>query len=73
MTGVVLDASVTISWLLGDAKPADRAYAQALLDALALPNAHADVPATWSLEIANVLARAEANTILSEAQSEAFL
>ena len=73
MTGVVLDASVTISWLLGDAKPADRVYAQGVLDGLALPNAQADVPATWSLEVANVLARAEANAILSEAQSEAFL
>lgn len=73
MTGFVLDASVTMSWLLGDARPADRAYADAVLEALREPDAQARVPATWGLEIANVVARAEARGLIEEAQSEAFL
>jgi predicted nucleic acid-binding protein len=37
------------------------------------PQALADVPVTWSLEVSNVLARAEARALVTEAQSEAFL
>jgi predicted nucleic acid-binding protein len=70
---LVLDASVTMSWLLGDAKSTDRAYAANVLEALKAPETIADVPVTWSLEVANVLARAEAKAIVTEAQSEAFL
>jgi len=70
---LVLDASVTMSWLLGDARPSDRAYVAAVLAAMRNPRAHADVPVTWSLEVANVLARAEARSIINEAQGEAFL
>jgi len=49
MTDFVLDASVTMSWLLGDAKPADRSYAETLLDALTDPGTRALVPVTWGL------------------------
>lgn len=73
MSSFVLDASVTMSWLLGDAKPADRAYAQTVLDALRNPDCTAHVPMTWALEISNVVARAEASGLVEEAQSEAFL
>ncbi len=73
MTAFVLDASVTLSWLLSDASPAERAYAAKVLEAMKSPDQGAEVPATWSLEIANVIARAEARGLLSEAQSEAFL
>jgi predicted nucleic acid-binding protein len=73
MTAFVVDASVTMSWLLSDGKPADRAYAQAVLEALKAPATRADVPVTWGLEVANVIARAESQGLLSEAQSEAFL
>jgi len=69
----VLDASVTMTWLLGDAKPADLNYAQGALEALKQSDSHAEVPVTWSLEVSNVIARAEAKGLLSEAQSEAFL
>lgn len=69
----VLDASVTMSWLLGDAKPADRHYATSVLRSMKAPQAAAEVPTTWSLEVSNVLARAEARAIVTEAQSEAFL
>ncbi len=69
----VLDASVTMAWLLGDSKPADRAYAQSALEALKQVDRHAEVPVTWGLEVANVVARAEAKGLLAEAQSKAFL
>ena len=69
----VLDASVTMTWLLGDAKAADRNHAQSALEALKQVDSHAEVPVTWSLEVSNVIARAEAKGLLLEAQSEAFL
>lgn len=73
MSTFVLDASVTMSWLLGDAKPADHRYAETVLDALSNPDCTARVPMTWALEISNVVARAEARGFVEEAQSEAFL
>jgi predicted nucleic acid-binding protein len=73
MTALVLDASITLTWLLGDATPADRTYAGTVLDALREPAAIANVPVTWGLEVANVLARAEAKGFVTEAHSEAFL
>lgn len=73
MTGFVLDASVTMTWLLADGEQGDGAYAAAVLEALKDPSTQAEVPVTWSLEVANVLARAEASDLLNEAQSEAFL
>ena len=69
----VLDASVTLAWRFGDAKATDRVYALEVLEALKLPDARAEVPVTWALEVANVLARAETRRMVSEAQSEAFL
>jgi predicted nucleic acid-binding protein len=69
----VLDASVTMSWLLTDAKPTDKRYAASVLDGLAENDTAAGVPVTWGLEIANVVARAEARGLVTEAQSEAFL
>lgn len=69
----VLDASVTMSWLLADSKAADRKHAHEALQALKRPDASALVPVTWGLEVANVLARAEARAVLTEAQSEAFV
>jgi predicted nucleic acid-binding protein len=70
---LVLDASVTLSWLLGDGKPSDRAYADGVLEALRSPDLRALVPITWGLEIANVIARAESRELVTEAQSEVFL
>ena len=69
----VLDASVALSWLLVDSKPTDRAYAAQVLESLKRSEIQAQVPVTWGLEVANVLARAEATNRISEAQSEAFL
>lgn len=70
---LVLDASVTLSWLLADGSGANRRYAAAVLEAMKSPQAAAEVPVTWGLEIANVLAKAESRRLLTAAQSEAFL
>jgi predicted nucleic acid-binding protein len=45
----------------------------ALLQKLRAPDAQALVPATWSLEIANVLARSESRGLVTENQSQAFI
>lgn len=70
---LVLDASLTMCWLLADGKPDDRQYAHGILEAMASPDTVAEVPVTWGLEVANVLAKAEAKELITEAQSEAFL
>ena len=67
----VLDNSVTMRWFFGDGKPQEIAYASRVLDAL--KDTHALVPVTWGLEVANVIARAEAKAWVTEARSEAFL
>jgi predicted nucleic acid-binding protein len=70
---LVLDASITVCWLLADGKARDQQYAQSILEAMTSPDTVAEVPLTWGLEIANVLAKAEARGLVTEAQSEAFL
>lgn len=70
---LVLDASVASAWLLHDGNAADSAAAARLLDSLRDPAARILVPATWTLEIANVLARGESRGVLTETQSRAFL
>lgn len=67
----VLDNSITMRWFFGDGKPQELAYAGKVLDAMKTDNAL--VPATWGLEVANVIARAEAKALVTEARSEAFL
>jgi predicted nucleic acid-binding protein len=67
----VLDNSVTMRWFLGDGKPLELAYAGKVLDAM--KDTKALVPAIWRLEVANVIAKAEATALVSEARSEAFL
>lgn len=67
----VLDNSVTMRWFFGDGKPQELAYANKVLGAMKVFSAQ--VPATWGLEVANVIARAEATALVTEARSEAFL
>ncbi len=67
----VLDNSVTMRWFFGDGSQPDIEYAVRVLDAMTA--AEAVVPGIWSLEVANVLARAEAKGLVSEARSEAFV
>lgn len=67
----VLDNSVTMRWFFGDGKPRELAYAGKVLDGMKQDSAL--VPMTWGLEVANVIARAEAKTLVTEARSGAFL
>lgn len=67
----VLDNSVTMRWFFGDGTPRDLAYASRVLDAMKTDEAV--VPGLWSLEVANVLARAEATGLVTEARSETFI
>ena len=67
----VLDNSVTMRWFFGDGKPQELAYAGKVLDAMKQDNAL--VPVTWGLEVANVIAKAEAKGLVTEARSDAFL
>ena len=67
----VLDNSVTMRWFFGDGKPQEIAYAGKILDAMKETNAV--VPVTWGLEVANVIAKAEAKALVTEARSGAFL
>ena len=67
----VLDTSVTMRWFFGDGKPQELTYAGKVLDAM--KDDDVLVPATWGLEVANVIARAEAKALVNEARSGAFL
>lgn len=69
----VLDNSVVMCWLLGDGSERHRAYASHVLDILGEPDAQAVVPSVWPLEVANVIARAEAKGVLTELRSREFL
>lgn len=69
----VLDNSVAMRWLFGDGSEHDLAYAGHVLDVLADPDAQAVVPSVWHLEVANVIARAEARGLITEARSLKFL
>jgi len=67
----VLDNSVTMRWFFGDGKPQELRYAENVLDAM--KTAGAIVPSVWGLEVANVISRAEAKGLVTEARSETFL
>lgn len=67
----VVDNSVTMRWFFGDGKPQELAYAGKVLDAMKAVSAR--VPVTWGLEVANVIARAEAKALVTAARSGAFL
>ena len=67
----VLDNSVTMRWFFGDGKPRELAYAGKVLDAMKVTSAR--VPVTWGLEVANVIARAEAKALVTEARSGTFI
>lgn len=67
----VLDNSVAMCWLLADGRPADVAYAEAVLDAL--QERRALVPSLWALEAGNVIAKGEAKGLLTEARSQEFI
>lgn len=67
----VLDNSVTMRWFFGDGQPHELAYAQDVLEGM--KDSSALVPVTWGLEAANVITRAEAKNLVTEARSRTFL
>lgn len=66
----VLDNSVTMRWLFGDGSRGDRGYADLVLEGLS--NTNCQVPVTWGLEVANVVAQSEAKGILPRLTSNRF-
>ncbi|MES2832015.1 MAG: type II toxin-antitoxin system VapC family toxin [Pseudomonadota bacterium] len=69
--GFVLDASVTIRWALQDGSAADRAYADHVLDSLAIMSAW--VPALWYTETIHVLRCAEVDGKFGESALTGFV
>lgn len=69
----VLDNSVVMRWLFGDGSPADRVYADHVLQVLQLDGSIALVPGIWPLEVGNVILRAETQGLLTEARGAEFL
>ena len=69
----VLDNSVVMRWLLNDGSQERLAYAARVLDLLTQENAEALVPGVWSLEVANVLVKAQTKGFVSEARAIAFV
>lgn len=69
----VLDNSVVMRWLLNDGNVERLAYAAKVLDLLTQDIGEAMVPGIWSLEVANVLVKAQAKGLVSEARASAFV
>lgn len=69
---MVLDNSVVMRWLLRDGSDARLAYAAKVLAVLSQENCIALVPSIWSLEVANVLVKAQAKQIVTEARCATF-
>jgi len=67
----VLDASVALLWLVPGTNPAGVPYASTTLRTL--KQASACVPSLWALEIANVIAKLEARTVVSVADVQRYL
>ena len=67
----VLDNSVTMRWFFGDGKSKDLNYAKDVLEAMR--RVSAIVPAIWGLEVSNVISKAEAKGLVTEARSSIFL
>lgn len=68
----VLDNSVCMRWLFGDGSSDDLSYASYVLSLLEDGSNGALAPSIWPLEVANVIARAEAKNLIGEAQSTEF-
>ena len=71
MSGFVLDASVTMRWILETDRTRDQAYAWQVLDQL--EESEAVVPSLWYLEVSNVLLSAEKGRLIQQIESERFI
>ncbi len=69
----VLDNSVAMRWLLHDGSPERLDYANHILALLEQPDGEALVPGIWALEAANVIVKAQAKGLVSEARGSAFI
>ena len=69
----VLDNSVVMRWLLNDGSQERLAYAARVLDLLTQDSSEALVPGVWSLEVGNVLVKAQAKGLVTEARASAFV
>lgn len=69
----VLDNSVAMCWLLNDGSEERLAYASRVLELLTQDTGEALVPGIWSLEVANVLVKAQARGLVSEARASVFI
>lgn len=69
----VLDNSVCMRWLFGDGNARSLRYASGVLTIFDHVETQAIVPSVWLLEVANVVARAEARGVLRESRSAEFL
>lgn len=67
----VLDNSVSMRWFFGDGQPQELTFAIKVLDVLR--DRSALVPITWGLEVCNVITKAEAKRLVTEARSRTFL
>jgi predicted nucleic acid-binding protein len=67
----VLDNSVTMRWLFGDGSLSDQTYAKQVLASIS--DTCILVPGIWSLEVANVITRAEKKFGLTQARSTEFI
>ncbi|MTV40566.1 type II toxin-antitoxin system VapC family toxin [Duganella radicis] len=68
---LVLDASMTLSWIFKRADPAERACADRAL--LSMPGTPVVVPPLWYLEVANGLLVGERRRVVTEGESTHFL
>lgn len=68
----VLDNSVVMRWLLKDGSDERLAYASKVLDLLTQENTEALVPGIWALEAANVMLKAQAKCVVTEARCATF-
>lgn len=69
----VLDNSVAMRWLLRDGSEERLAYANKVLELLELQTGEAAVPGIWALEAANVIVKAQAKMLVTEARATAFI
>ena len=67
----VLDNSVSMRWYFGDGSVRDLAYANRVLDVM--ENSKVIVPATWGLEVGNVIARSESKSLVTIEASNKFI
>ena len=68
----VLDNSVCMRWLFSDGSSDDLSYASYVLSLLEDGSNDALAPSICPLQVANVIARAEAQNLIAEAQTTAF-